>query len=319
MMEQILSAFHVVSGRSFSCAGKTVDTRGDSLVTSLQDCLYRLCYARRFAGTFQAATPSREADPGLLEALQAANASRTIYESGWWIEQTHESGKILASRDGITRWFLPGHFLTDVGLGSVAPKDAPVTIRILRDSTTEQAGFYRVFGETINHREEFLHLLRFYWNVTLAGAPLLMSLLTRELNRFQVPYLFKCGDRPEMYERIDAAVLYVDRRYYGITARILASIYPRLAHVLDSATPIFTRRLADGLGFAEDPSEGKSFGLSRCTILAETLRACYEQNLTPVEQRLAELEKQFHNRGIDPKRPYLNPGSRDTYEFPALA
>jgi len=318
-MEDILSAFRVLSDRSFSCAGEVVETRSDSLVTKLQECIYRLCYTRPFDGTFLPATPHRDADPELLRDLQNANAARTHHEQGWRIEQVHESGKILASKNGVSRWFLPGRFLTDRGPGFSAKEDGPASIYMPRDSTTEQPSFYMAYGETVSHDEEHKDILRFYWNVAVTGAPLLMALLTRELNRFQVPYLFKCGSRPEVYQRNDAAVLYINRRYYGIAGRIIASIYPGLAPALQADTPLFTRRLADGLAFAEDPADGKSFGVNRCTIVAETLRTCYEQSLETVEQRLAELEKQFRDRGIDPQRPYLNPGSRDNYEFSPLS
>lgn len=317
-MEQILSAFRVLSDRSFSCAGEVVETRGDSLVTKLQECIYRLCYTRPFDGTFHPATPHRDADPALMRDLQSANAARAHHEQGWRIEQVHESGKILASKNGVSRWFLPGRFLTDRGPGFSAKEDGPASIYMPRDSTTEQPSFYMAYGETVSHDEEHKDILRFYWNVMVTGAPLLMAMLTRELNRFQVPYLFKCGSRAEVYERSDGAVLYINRRYYGITVRIIASIHPRVASFMQPDTPLFTRRLAAGLAFAEDPPDGKSFGVHRCTIVAETLRACYEQNLETKEERLAELGRQFRNRGIDPERPYLNPGSRDTYEFPPL-
>jgi hypothetical protein len=318
-IQEILSAFRVVSDRSYSCAGQVIETRGDSLVTALQECLYRLCYMRRFTGTYQPADPVGEADPALLRELQNANASRTLQQQGWWIEQIHESGKILASRNGLTRWFLPGHYLTGQGPGFPPKPDSPVAIYTARESTTEQRSFYMAFGETISPDQDHGRQLRFYWNVALAGAPRLLAALTRELNRFEVPFLFKCGNRPHMYDRSDVAVLYVDRRYYGMTGRIVAALHPLLAEFLKPETPLFTRRLADGLGLAEDPQDGKSFGNNRCTIVAETLRACHEKNLETAEERLAELERQFRDRGLDPQRPYLNPGQKDVYEFPPLS
>jgi hypothetical protein len=315
-MEQILAAFRVLSDRSFSCAGEVIETRRDSLLTELKDCLYRLCYTRDFQGVFRPADDSEESDSELLRALQAAHPGGPLQERGWTIEQTHESGKVLASRSGWSRWFLPGHFLAGRGAGVEAAKDDAITIFVTRESTKEQRGYYMAFGETINHEEEHAHVLRFYWNVSLSGAPLLLAVLTRELNRFAVPFMLKCGLAPGMYERSDAAVLYVHRRYYGITARIIAGQYARLADVLEPRTPLFTRRLADGLGFAEDPPGGKSFGMSRCEIVAEALRACHEQALETPEQRLAELLARFRSHGIDPERPYLNPHSSDRYPFP---
>jgi hypothetical protein len=315
-MDHILSAFRVLSDRSFSCAGEVIETRGDSLVTALQECLYRLCYTNRFTGTYRPGPPRSDADPGLVSQLQNANAGHTLYHQGWWIEQTHESGRVLASRSGVSRWFLPGHYLTDKGPGFITKNDRPAVIYMPRDSTAEQLSFYMAFGETISDDQEHGDQLRFYWNVSAAGAPRLMAMLTRELNRFAVPYLFKSGNRLHMYDRSDVAVLYVHRRYYGITSRIVAGMYPQIAGFLKPDTPLFARRLADGLGLAEDPPDGKSFGANRCTIVAETLRACYEQNLETVEERRAELERQFRQRGLDPQRLYLNPGHQDVYEFP---
>ena len=317
-MERILAAFHVLSDRSFSCAGQVIETRRDSLLAELKDCLYRLCYTRPFDGVFRPASTIDEPDEALVRALQSGNPRGTIQERGWMIEQTHDSGKVLASRNGMARWFLPGHFLTGKGAGVEAAKDDAISVFVMRESTSEQRGYYMAFGATISHDDEHAHVLRFYWNVSLQGVPLLMSVLTRELNRFTVPFLLKCGAMPDMYDRSDAAVLYVHRRYYGITARIIACNYPRLAAVLEPHTPLFTRRLADGLAFAEDPKDGKSFGMSRCEIVAEALRACHEQALETAEQRRAELLQRFRSRGIDPERPYLNRDSRDTYEFPPL-
>src|SRR5258708_4591291 len=107
-MELILEHFRVLSRSTFSCAGEVIETRGDGLARDLADCLYRLCYTRRFTGAFVPSTQSPEVDQVLLRELQAANSSRTIHVDGWMIEQAHPSGKILARRNGVVRWFLPG-------------------------------------------------------------------------------------------------------------------------------------------------------------------------------------------------------------------
>jgi hypothetical protein len=81
--------------------------------------------------------------------------------------------------------------------------------------------------------------------------------------------------------------------------------------VLGPGTPLFAKRLADGLAFAEDP--GGSFGENRTKILAGAMAATRGM---PVEERIAELRHQFEQRGLSLDRPWLNPGSMDRYEFP---
>src|SRR5258708_36999900 len=130
-----------------------------------------------------------------------------------------------------------------------------------------------------------MDIVRLYWNVTVAGAALLMSLLTRELNRFQVPFMFKCGNHAEMFQRLDVAVLYVNRRYYAITARIIASIYPRVTEALETDTPLFARRLANGLALAESPVVGRSFGINRWAIVAATLCPGYDKKRDAMNHR----------------------------------
>ncbi len=317
-MNEILEAFRVLSRSAFSCAGHVVETRGDSLQKELTESLYRLCYSHRFIGTYY--RPAQQPlDRALVQELQAANSSRTIHDQGWKIEQTHPSGKILASRNGITRWFLPGHYLADKGPGFHAKEECLAVIQMQRESTTEQAGFYMAFGETVSHDEENRDILRLYWNISANGAPRLMSGLTRELNRFQIPFMFKCGNRTEMYGRSDAAVLYVNRRYYAFLTRLLGRLYPEIADTLSPDIPLFTQRLADGLALAEDTPDGKSFGMNRCDIVAAALIACHERGLESADERLAELHAQFRSRGLDPERPYLGPGSRRVYDFPFLA
>jgi len=154
-------------------------------------------------------------------------------------------------------------------------------------------------------------MLRFYWNVTKEGAPRLMGEITGRFNRFRIPFRFKCGCLGSGYPRRDAAVLYVHARYYAISALVVQSVHPIVKPSLNASTPLFTKHLADGLGFAEDP--GGSFGENRMKILAAAMVATPGK---PVEERLAEVRRQFEQRELWPDEPWLNPGSVDRYDFP---
>jgi lantibiotic modifying enzyme len=83
--------------------------------------------------------------------------------------------------------------------------------------------------------------------------------------------------------------------------------------------PAFTRLLAPGLGLAEDPGDGDSFGMHRCRLLADALVTAHEQGAHSVEARVDAVLDRFAREGINPDRPYLNPGSDDRYTFDAPA
>jgi hypothetical protein len=277
---------------------------------SLTDVLYRRCYMRSILDPPDAANDGA-GDADLTPVLIAANAGRPAWDEGWRIDQLLEDGRILARKGGAARSFLPGEYLTRRGLG-VGPKAGkPVSIFLPAGSADTQPGFYHAFGETAGECEDDERVLRFYWNVSAEGAPRLMEAVTRDFNRFQVPFQFKCGSRVTHYPRRDAAVLYLNARYYAIAALLVEGVHLGLRAWLNADTPLFARRLADGLGFAEDP--GDSFGKHRCNILAEAMAATCGK---PVEERLQEVRRQFERRGLSLDRPWLNAGSVDQYEFP---
>jgi hypothetical protein len=174
-----------------------------------------------------------------------------------------------------------------------------------------QPGFYHAFGNTVSEFDEGERMLRFYWNVSAVGVSRLVETVTGSFNRFQVPFQLKCCTRAAQYSRRDAAVLYVHPRYYPITAQLVERVHLGLRAWLDADTPLFARRLADGLGFAEDP--GDSFGKHRCKILAEAMAATLGK---PADERLREVARHFERRGLSLDRAWLNAGSIDRYEYP---
>ena len=276
----------------------------------LTDVLYSRCYMHSILDPPPAANEG-ENDQNLTSILLAANASRAAWDEGWRIDQLLDDGRILARKGGAARSFLPGEYLTHRGLGAGPEAGKPVSILLPEGSASLQPGFYHAFGETAGEFDDGGQTLRFYWNVSADGAPRLMEAITREFNRFQIAFQFKCGTQAAHYPRRDAAVLYLNRRYYAIAALLVERVHVRLRAWLNAGTPLFARRLADGLGFAEDP--GDSFGKHRCKILAEAMAATRGQ---PAEERLQEVRRQFERRGLSLDRPWLNAGSVDRYEFP---
>jgi len=286
------------------------DLPGQDDAGRLTDVLYRRCYMHSILDP-PAAANDGTIDRDLTSILIAANASRAAWDEGWRIDQLLDEGRILARKGGAARSFLPGEYLTQRGLGAGPEAGKPVSIFLPGGSADMQAGLYHAFGDTAGEFEDSEQILRFYWNVSVEGAPRLMEAVTRDFNRFQIAFQFKCGTRAAHYPRRDAAVLYLHRRHYAIATLLVERVHLGLRAWLNTGTPLFARHLADGLGFAEDP--GDSFGKHRCKILAAAMAATRGE---PPEERLREVRRQFERRGLSLDRPWLNAGSVDRYEFP---
>jgi hypothetical protein len=182
-----------------------------------------------------------------------------------------------------------------------------------------QPGFYFAFSEAESDPADEARLTRFYWNLREAGAVPLTHWVTQTLNRFQVPFRFKCTTFSGQFERLDAAVLYVSKKFFRISAELVSSGREKLQGFLGPETPLFTRQLAPGLAFAEDPGNGESFGMNRCRILAEAIWSAASKGLAREEERMQEVARYFGQYGLSFDRIHLNAQSADFYDTPEFA
>lgn len=290
------------------------------VVDALQNAFYQYCYVRRFAGSAADLPYAPRQDDDLIPLLQRANPGRERWEGGWTIKEILQSGQVIATRHGATRFLWPGEFVTRDAPGVQPRPGMHVSVFCPRDSPTIQPGFYFVFGEASSDQDAELDLVRIYWNVSDAGAPTLVHHLAGALNRYGVPFRFKTLSRRTAYVRSDAAVLYVNRRFFHISAELAdAEVRPRLAPFLRPETPLFTRALFPGIALAEDPETGESFGMARCRVLAEALWEAREEEVDTLDGRMEIVARRYEAEGVDLERPYLNAGSTDRYDLPAAA
>jgi hypothetical protein len=331
-LRKIVRAVEVRSNDSFNFAGRHfslgaqgaghaphghgfAQQQANPLAALLEQALYQHCYCRTFDGALR----EEQLDPvhglDLTPALSEANASRERWDAGWQVYQVLPSGQVLAHKDGRTRSLWPGEFLSTDAPGLAPRPGMNLSVFFMRETKTMQPGFYFAFGEAQEGELDSFSLARFYWNVRAEGAVPLMRAVTRDLNRFQVPFRIKCLTNSAFYARNDPAVLYVDKRFYRVTARVLAGVHREVSRHLRPDPPLFTKPLAAGLALAEEPYTGESFGMQRCRILAEGLLSASTRGLRDEASRLAEVERHFEAYGFTLEAPYLNPRSVDQYEF----
>ena len=79
---------------------------------------------------------------------------------------------------------------------------------------------------------------------------------------------------------------------------------------------MFTKALQAGIGMAEEPGSGESFGMHRCRLVAEGIIDAWTTGSQTTEARLEAVEKRFAAGGFQLARPYLNGGSIDLFEKP---
>jgi hypothetical protein len=285
------------------------------LVAQLQQLLYDACYCHRFDAARPEPKPATAGEPGFIETLSAANASHDMWDRGWQILQTLPSSQIVAGKGAITRMVWPGEFLGHGPPGLPPRPGTEISLFAAKESRTMQPGFYFAFGEALGDQEEETSLVRLYFHVKAAGAAHLLAAVTPALNRFAIPFRFKCLAMPELYERTDSAILYIAKRYYGIVAELLPAVHRSVRPFLEAATPLFSKRLADGLGLAENPRTGESFGMSRCRLVAEAVCTAHASGIDTAQGRLHEIAAAFAAAGVSLDHAHLNAGSADRYEF----
>lgn len=285
----------VLGGRMFAPAGQ-------SITAQLGELLYRYCYCAPFEGVPVDHAPGTPGD--LTDALSRANAGRAGWQPGWHVVEPLPGGGLAAERSGTVRSFWPGQF---TGTGDV------IAVLVQRDSRAQQPGFYYAFGETLPDESDELRLVRTYWNVPPERAPDLVAAVTENLNRRRIPFQLKClSDASSFATRADPLVVFLTAAHYRAGATVLADVHSLVARSLRARVPLLTKRVANGVGLAEDPGDGESFGLDRCRRIARAIVMADHDGARGAD-RLPAVMEHLRSAGLDVERPYLRPGADDIY------
>lgn len=290
--------------------------RRSYFVFQLQQRLYDSFYCRGYAAPIDPAQDRPESWAGsepFVSALSEANCGSGSWESCWKVRQDEE-GSLAVERGGLTLWVRTGEYRGHHGQ-ELAP-GVQVDLRLPKELLRVSPGFYMALGDRAFAELDRRGLVRVYWNSTPEGAIRLMRSVTTALNGALFPFKLKSLSNPRAFLRCDSVVLYVRGSDFHEVASILSGIYRDVASCLRHGVPALTKSLAPGVGFAEDPPDGRGFGMSRCGLVAEGLLEARETSLERTQDRLQSVERTFREHGVSLEEPFLNPGSRGTYEFP---
>jgi lantibiotic biosynthesis protein len=256
----------------------------------------------------------------LMAALSAANTGQGTWEPGWTIEHVDEHGHVSVRKNGIIFW------VPEAGLrvrqGGLKPGQS-CRVKVGKESRYWMPGYYVAIGDGVPDEDDATEtvepLVRYYWHLTQEAAVPLMAAATSLLNAAGVPFRLKVLADPGAYRRADAGVLYLNRADERRVGDIIVRIHQCIAAGLRPEVPMLTKQIALGLGLAEDPGGPLSFGQHRCKLAATAMWRSYVNGELERDRRAETLAAVFSEAGLQPMRPYLEPGADDHYALPATS
>ena len=237
------------------------------------------------------------------DRLSAANGGSGTWQRGWTGHGVEADGRIVAERHGVRFRVAPEEYRPGDGDGAAA-------VRIPKEHFELIPGFYLAHGDADDTRDDG-HTVRLYWHIAPAGAERLVRLATHLLNRAGIGFQLKLVSEPLRYDRTDPAVLYLARPDYPRAEPVLREIHREMKRWLRSTVSLLVKRMAPGVGLAEDPGDGSSFGEHRCRLLAGIVTDPAWTGSDAERDALLGAGLAAQGHALD--RIYLNPGSSDDW------
>jgi Lanthionine synthetase C-like protein/HopA1 effector protein family len=245
-------------------------------------------------------------------ALARASPNDQVWQSGFNFVST--AGGAVVERDGL-RFSAQVSAVRPVGGPGTASELRPgdrCSVLLPRQYRWRSPGYHLVVGAAEAQRTD--RAVRLYWHLSADQAPKFLDEAITRLDQAGLPFTIKVLHSADLYGRADAGVLYLARRDVAAARPVIRALHNLLAPDLRSETPRFTKHLAPGLGLAEDPSNGDSFGMHLCRMIAGALTTSYDAGLRDSTSRTASVTAAFRRAEIPLDTPYLSPGSTDNYD-----
>jgi hypothetical protein len=275
------------------------------LLASMGEVLYSSFYTTGFPTPVRwNAARSVAADPSLATALSDANVGDGTWESAWIVENYYGTEAVVSTPRLRVR---VSTLDCRAAAGGQIRSGATVSVRLPKELPALSPGFFVVLGSAGSEVLSSPHTVRVYWHITASGAPALVRELSSRLNAETVPFRLKVANHPIRFDRCDAAVLYLPIGAFGGLRAMLAHVAVTMASRLRPRIPAFTLALAPGVGLAESPATGESFGQHRCGLLADGIVDAHERHVPSGAARVEAVIENIAASGVRIDAPYLEP------------
>ena len=255
-------------------------------------------------------------------ALSAANCGHGYDDAGWRVVADHGTHVTVGQAGFELTTYRPELYVRSTAKEDVAraftvavgpdplPAGMDVFVRMPKEMKSIAPGFYTACGDVPPRTETHGPLVRFYWHLRPTGAVPFMAAATSILNRDRVPFRLKVLNDPGAYRRCDAGVVYLENSCNW--EDLMGDLHSGVVGGLLSATPVFTKPLAPGLGMAHDTGSIDSFGEHRCRMLADALVQGQETSVSDAAGLMELVERRFARDGVDLDHPHLQRGAGTT-------
>lgn len=121
---------------------------------------------------------------------------------------------------------------------------------------------------------------RLYFNVKPNNVVEFISTITATLNKYAIPFHLKTLYECESERRSDNTVLYFSNTHAATIFIALQTVKDKWSCWLNDTTPLFTKKLLNGVSFAESPLFSASFGVMISTFLIDTFeKMLYQKDI----------------------------------------
>lgn len=237
----------------------------------------------------------------LCGALRASSAASRRWQRGWVVLQAAAVGGCIAGNKRATRVLAPGQYANLARPGMPpAPGDA-IAVNELVDWVDEGSGFWFMQSPIGGPADP---LVRLYFNVNWQQLGAVLYEVTARLDEKVVKYSLKCPINVRDLSRVDTMIVYLSRSDWKMLEPLAIDLALRLQGRLRMATPPLTRSLGPGVGFAEDPGGGISFGESRCRALAPGVLGVLRDSIFERRKAVSDLTEALLAASINLHKPW---------------
>lgn len=257
-------------------------------------------YSHWYAVRSPHSTASRRWDPSVATCVRAAHRGSVNWEEvESEVVATGIAGVVVVATVRGRRALCRGEYVTTHGRPGFPPRVGDRVRALTRLGAVVQDGWWRTWGAHWDLQGHSGPMLRLYLHPTPGLVAPLVRAVTTILAEAD-SWMLKLAPTVEGLHRPDAVVVYLA----GATPESERdAVAAGVVGLTRGTPPPLTEPLGDGIGWAEDPGTGESFGEVRCAAIATAYEGLCGVEVSD-EWWLDAVADEFRSRGIDPASPH---------------
>jgi hypothetical protein len=246
-------------------------------------------------------------DPGIVPRVRAAHAANARFDTGWVVQSFGAFGDIVVTRGAEELYVQRTDYVNLTRLAAPVRAGDTVAVTTRRDSDAPQEGWWYTWGSAAPPPGP--PMLRVYWNCGPEPVAEVVRAITAVLEEKGLPYMLKCPSDAALFGRCDSLVLYVTQDVWKSAMDGLRAAHRQVEKSLGPDVPRLAMRLGPGVAIAEDPADGRSFGESRSSAVADGVMHVLLSGVVDTEEVIETMAARLIAHDICPAHPYLRSGS----------